>query len=536
MAARSIDMTKLKELIRLRMEHTGIREIGRVLGMDKKTVSKYVNLVEKDPLGLNGLLALDDPVLEHRYTNGNAAFSEPRFKDLAGRLEYITGELQKTGVTLYLLWQEYKKDYPDGYGYTQFCFHVNQHLKSRHLSYVMKPEREGGKEVFVDFTGSKLSYVDRETGEITDCEVFVASLPASDYSFALAVPTQTIDDFVYAINECFRFFGGTPRIIVTDNLKAAVTKADRYEPTINHIMERLADHYGCVVIPARSYHPKDKSNAEGDVRIIYQRVFAPLRNKKYFSIDEINKDVRALTHKHNQTRMQQYGATREERFLAIDQPALRPLTAGPYLIEYETELTVINNSHVYLGRDKHYYSVPYTYIGRKVKVIYTRKMVSVYADGKKIAVHQRDRTPGGYTTDKTHMPSFYDDYTHATPQRYIDRARRASGLLGEIISTIFSSHPDIVPERFYKSCDGLLHLQKTTDPVLFDKACRAALSYNKCNYNFISQMVKTKCAGLPREEPVQEELFPTQDHPNLRGKGYYFTNSNNTTDNGNHLQ
>lgn len=534
MAAKSIDMTKLKELIRLRMEHTGIREIGRSLDMDKKTVSKYVKLVEKDPLGLDGLLSLDDPVLEHRYTNGNAAFSDDRFKDLMGRLEYIAKELQKTGVTLYLLWQEYKQDYPDGYGYTQFCFHVNQHLKTQHLSFKM--EREGGKEIFVDFTGSKPSYVDRETGEVVECEVFVASLPASDYSFALAVPSQTIDDFVYAINECFKFLGGTPKIIVTDNLKAAVTKADRYEPTINHIMERLADHYGCVTIPARACHPKDKPNAEGDVRIVYQRIFAPLRNKTYFSIDEINKDVRMLIHKHNQTRMQQYNATREERFLALEQPALKPLNVGPYLIEYETELTVINNSHVYLGRDKHYYSVPFKYIGKKVKVIYTRELVSIYADGKKIAVHRRDRTPGGYTTDKTHMPSYYDDYAHATPQRYIDRAYRASAMLGEVIRRIFASHPDIVPERFYKSCDGLLHLQKTSDPLVFEKACKAALLYDKCNYPFIGQMVKTKCAGLPGAEHVQEDLFPTADHPNLRGKKYYTSTTKNPTINGNHLQ
>lgn len=521
MAARSIEMSKLKELIRLHKERVSNRKIGRMLGMDKKTVGKYVGLVDKDPLGLDGLLKLDDPVLEHRYTGGNDAYSEKRFQDLSGRLEYITKELGRTGVTLYLLWEEYRRDFPDGYSYTQFCFHVGQHMKAHHLSFVMKESHEGGKEIFFDFTGQKLGYVDRETGEIHECEVFVASLPASDYGFALAVPSQTVDDFVYAINKCFRAIGGVPKIIVTDNLKASVVKADRYEPDINHVMERLADHYGCVVIPARSYHPKDKALVEDQVRLVYRRVFAPLRDRTFYSPEELNGAIGECMLRHNQRRMQQYGCTREERFLAIDQPNLRPLNPDPYQVEYETMLTVGQNSHVYLGRDRHSYSVPYKYIGRKAKVIYTRDIVSVYIDGEKVAVHCRDRRPGAYTTDKKHMPSYYDDYAMASPKRYIERGYRASVLLGKVIERLFESRKNQVPELFYKGCDGLLHLQRTTDPVLFDKACRAAIKYDKCSYGFINQMVRTKCAGLAAGEPVEQDLFPTQDHANIRGRNYY---------------
>lgn len=529
MAAKSIEMSQLKELIRLHKERVSNRKIGRMLGMDKKTVGKYVGLVEKDPLGPDGLLKLDDPVLERRYTGGNAAYSEKRFQDLAGRLEYISKELGKTGVTMQLLWEEYRRDCPDGYGYTQFCFHVGQHMKAHHLSYVMKENREGGKEIFFDFTGQKLSYVDRETGEIHECEVFVASLPASDYGFALAVPSQTVDDFVYAINKCFRSIGGAPKIIVTDNLKASVIKADRYEPDINHVMERLADHYGCVVIPARSIHPKDKALVEDQVRLVYRRVFAPLRNRTFYSLEELNKAIQECMLKHNQRRMQQYGCTREERFLAIDQPNLRPLNPNPYQVEYETMLTVCDNSHVYLGCDKHYYSVPYKYIGKRAKVIYTRDVVSVYIDGEKVAVHCRDRRPGSYTTDKTHMPSYYDDYVMASPKRYIERGYRASVLLGRIIENIFDRHKNQVPEQYYKGCDGLLHLQKVTDPLLFDKACKAALKYGQCSYKFVNQMVRTKCAGLPSEEPVEQDLFPTQEHANIRGRNYYDNTYTTTT-------
>ena len=197
-------MSKLKEVIRLHKEQMSNREISRTLDMDRKTVRKYVSLVDKNPLGPDGLPKLEDPALEARYTAGNAAYSEQRFQDLSKRLEQTIADLHKTGVTMRLLWEEYKKDCPDGYGYTQFCYHVEQHKEAHHLSYVMKENREGGKEIFLDFTGKKLSYVDRQTGEIHECEVFVASLPASDYGFVLAVPSQTVDDFVYAINECFK--------------------------------------------------------------------------------------------------------------------------------------------------------------------------------------------------------------------------------------------------------------------------------------------------------------------------------------------
>jgi len=521
-------MSKLKEVIRLHKEQMSIREISRSLGMDRKTVRKYIHLVDNDPLGLDGLLKLDDPVLERRYTGGNAAYSEKRFQDLSGRLEYIVKELHKTGVTLYLLWEEYKKDYPNGYSYTQFCYHVGQHLKAHHLSYVLTENREGGREIFLDFTGQKLSYVDRDTGEVHQCEVFVASLPASDYGYAIAVPSQTIDDFIYAVNECFKAIGGVPKIIVTDNLKASVIKADRYEPDINHVMDRLAEHYGCVVIPARSLHPKDKALVEDQVRLVYRRVFAVLRNMTFFSLKELNDAIQECMLKHNQRRMQQYTCTREERFLAIDKPKLNTLNPESYQVEYETELTVLENSHVYLGRDKHYYSVPYKYIGKRAKVIYTRDLVSIYIGGEKVAVHHRDRQPGRYTTDKTHMPSYYDDYAQASPARYIQRGYKASNLLGKVIERIFSRNASRVPELFYKGCDGLLHLQKVTDPLLFDKALKAALRYDQCSYHFVNQMVKTKCAGLPSEDPVQPDLFPTQDHENIRGRNYY-DGSNATT-------
>jgi len=522
MAAKGIEMSKFKELVRLHKDKVSNRSIGIALNLNKKTVNKYVKIADEDPLGLDGLLKLDDPVLEHRLKSGNPAYSDLRFDDLSERLDYITKELKRTGVTLYLLWEEYRKSYPKGYGYTQFCYHVKQHLKASNLSWVLKDKHEGGKELYVDFAGKTMNYVDSMTGEIIPVQIFVATLPSSDYGFAMAVHSQKIEDFLYAIEECFHFMGGVPKILVTDNLKSAVTKSDRYQPDINVMMEQFANHYGCVVIPTRPGKPKDKALVENHVKLTYQRVFAPLRDRQFFSIESLNEAILELVKKHNQKRMQQMDVTREERFLAIDKPVLSACRKERFEISYKTELSVMNNSHVYLGRDKHYYSVPYRYITKRVTVIYTRRMFEVYYKGEKIASHLRDTSHGRYSTTPSHLPSYYTQYTLQTPKDYIERAYKANPLLGQIFARLFEGikHP---PEMAYKGCDGLLHLQKTTDRELFDRACKEALSMDKCSYRFIKLLIDSKCAGIYQSELafMQQDIFPSSEHENIRDKSYY---------------
>jgi len=522
MAAKGIQMNTFKELVRLHKDGVSNRAIGRALSLNKKTVNKYVAMADTDPLGLDGLLALEEPVLEHRLKSGNPAYSDIRFEALSERLDYITKELQRTGVTLLLLWEEYKQEVPDSYGYTQFCYHVKQHLKASKLSWVLKDKHEAGKELYVDFAGKTMSYTDTSTGEIVPVQIFVATLPSSDYGFAMAVPSQKIEDFLYAIEECFRFIGGVPKILVTDNLKSAVNKSDRYQPDINTMMSQFADHYGCVVIPTRPGKPKDKALVENHVKLTYQRVFAPLRDRQFFSIDSLNEAIIELVRKHNQKRMQRLDVTREERFLAVDKPLLAKCREERFEVQYRTELTVCNDSHIYLGRDKHHYSVPFKYIGKKVSVIYTRRMLEVYHGGEKIASHLRDTSPGRRTTVKSHLPSYYSDYTLQTPKMYIERAYKRSVLLGEVFSRLFSTIKQ-PPEYAYKGCDGMLHLQKTTDEDIFNLACETALSMDMCNYKFIKNLVESRCAGVYQNElaATDEDMFPSSDHSNIRDKSYY---------------
>lgn len=515
-------MSKIKQVLRHHKDGVKKRRIARLLGLNRNTVGKYIERAEADTLSLEELLHLDDPVLERRLSSGKRAMPDPRFDILSKRLDYITGELErhKSKLTLHRLWQEYCSEEKEHYEYTQFCFHVNQHRKASSLSYVMSEGRTGGEELFVDFAGDKMEYVDMSTGEIMKAEVFVATLPASDYGFAMAVPSQKVEDFLHALGCCLRHIGGVPQVIVTDNLKSAVVKSDRYQPEVGKVMEDFCNHYGCRTVPCRAYKPKDKALVENMVKLVYRHVFAPLRHTMFHSLEEMNSAIRRHMAGFNGKRMAQHPCTREERFLATDKPALRELPQAPFEVMSYTELKVADNSHVYLGRDRHYYSVPYRLIGQRVRVVYTRSMVNVYHEGEKVASHGRDRSPGRYTTVDGHMPSYYKDYAQRSPQRYIDRAALILPSLAEVVSALFSQNPGVPPETFYKSCDGLIHLGKTTAPTLMEKACAVALRTGNCKYRFVLALVRSGCSGVEELER-EPDLFSVSPHSNIRDKAYY---------------
>lgn len=230
--------------------------------------------------------------------------------------------------------------------------------KKESPSTILADIRTGGEKLFMDFAGDTMGYVDMESGEIIQCQAFVATLPASGYGYILFVRSQRTEDFEYAITQCLKHLGGVPKMLVPDNLKAAVARTDRYEPSLNRVMEDMANHYGTVVVPARPVHPKDKSNVERTVRLVYMRVFAELRNEISYSLEELNRAAALKMKAHNQKRMQKHPYTREERFLAIDKPHLMPLPERDFEIVSYTDLKVSSNCCIYLGRDQHYYTVP----------------------------------------------------------------------------------------------------------------------------------------------------------------------------------
>ena len=519
MAGKTKSMSQIKQMLLLKKQNVSNRRAAVLTGMDKETVNNYMRKVRADPLGIDGLLRLDDPVLEHRLKGGNAAYPDRRFDEFKALLPHLEEEMRRKHVTLKLLWEEYRADHPDGYSLTQFRYHYRQNAVAaadNRPSTILKDLYVGGEKAFLDFAGDTLEYVDVQTGEAIRVQTFVASLPASDYGFMLCVPSQRTEDFVYAVTRLFEHIGGVPKILVPDNLKAAVVKSDRYEPSVNRVLEDMANHYGSVVLPARPLHPKDKSLVEDQVKLVYRRVYAELRNRTFHSLEELNKAVAEKMQAHNRKRMQQHPYSREERFLAVDKPNLLPLPESRFEIRCYTDLKVGANCCIYLGRDKHYYSVPYQYVGRQVHVEYTRTLVKVYAEGKLIATHERDYARGRYTTRDEHFASNSREYRGRTPQRYIDRCAGLLPELGRLVELMFLT-PGLPPEMHYRSCDGLLNLQRNTDPEIFRTACQTAIAYGKYNYGFVLRLVESRCAGVvPPTAPA-----PPPGHGNIRGKSQF---------------
>ncbi len=355
-----------------------------------------------------------------------------------------------------------------------------------------------GDKLFVDFAGKKLSYTNIQTGEVVECQVFVACLPYSDYSFVMAVPSQCIEDFIYTLKCCLHEIGGVPKSLVPDNLKSAVIKANRYEPTINRALEDFANHYGTAVVPARAYKPKDKALVENQVNLIYTRVYAKLRNEIFFDIHALNKAIKEKTKAHNQTRMQQKPYSREENFLANEKHLLAPLPVEDFEIKYYRQSTVAKNNHIYLSQDKHYYSVPYIHIGVKTQVIYTRNMVYIYVGGKQIAVHKRDYSQGKYTTKKDHLCSHHQHYLDRSPDYYIQKAKSKGENFHQFITAVFKQNR--YPEQLYRTCDGLFSLQRKTETEKFNKACALSLEYKNYSYRFLTNIIKNNMIDYQQTE------------------------------------
>lgn len=512
MAGKTIVMSKIKQVLRLYQQGISNRQIGISLGIYKGTVNNYIKKLKAGQYNIVDLMRLDDPVLEGLFHPGSPAYLQERFTEFKPLIPYLEKELGRKHVTRKLLWEEYRTEYPDGYGYSQFCYHLSQLLVARKSSAII--DHDPGNKLEIDFAGDTLGYVNRDTGELIKVQVFVAACSFSKYAYAIAVPSQRTDDFLYALGSCLEHLGGVPHIVIPDNLKAAVIKADRYEPELNTLMSDFANYYGFTVIPARPYKPRDKPNTEQSVKLVYQRVYAKLRNHTFFSLEELNKAIIDKVREHNQTRMQRFDHSREELFLAQEQSLLRPLPESPYQIKYYASLIVLANNCIYLARDKHHYSVPFQYIGTRVQIIYTRTLVKIYTNNECVATHQRSISPG-YTSLVEHFGSTHQHQMRRSPDYYIGLATKKSHHLEQLIMRIFQVEK--IPELAFKSCDALLSLQRKTDPKLFDKACDIACQNDLLSYKRLERIIQ-QCA---QEEEINASTVVIPMHGNIRGKEYY---------------
>ena len=516
MAGKTKPMRQIKQLIQMHLNGQGRKAIARKLGISKNTVKSYLDKLKIMDCDATSLLELDEPVLEAKFHAGNPAYKDNnRYDYIKGNFDYFEKELKRTGVTRRLLWEEYRQANPKGYSYTQFCFHFKQQAVAKNPT--MALQHKAAEKLYVDFAGKKMSYIDRETGEIIHCPIFIACLPYSDYGFAMAVRSQSVEDFIYALRTCLESLGGTTELLVPDNLKAAIIKANNYEPTINNVLEDFANHYNTTVLPARVAKPQDKALVEDQVKLFYTRVMAKLRNQQFLDLYSLNKAISTKMLDHNQTRMQQKPYCREEKFLADERPLLKPLPEQPFEVKYYREYKVAKNNHIYLTQDKHYYSVPYRWTGFNTKVIYTRSIVKIYIKGQLVAVHPRNKLPGQYTTVKEHLCSHHRHYLDRSPDYYRNKAKQISENLYKIIDALFNGGRP--PEQNYRSCDGLFSLYRKTNPEIFNKACEIAIECNCYSYKYLLKVIDN-LKKLPKQ-PEEENQKPLPKHDNIRGKEYY---------------
>lgn len=510
MANTRITMRKLKELLRLHYD-AGLsqRAVARSLNLSNSTVHEYIVRFKGSKLAWPLHEAIDDQALERMlFPEVGVAKRREDIPDWG----YVHQELKKPGVTLVLLWTEYKQDHPGGYQYTQFC-ELYSRYASR-LNVTMRQHHKAGEKLFVDYAGQTVPVTDPTSGEVRRAQVFVAVMGASGYTYAEATWSQTLPDWLASHVRAFAFLGGVPELVVPDNLKSGVTKAHRYDPDVNASYRELARHYGTAIMPARAKKPKDKAKAEGGVLLAERWILAVLRKRTFFSLEELNGAIRELLVKLNQRPFKKLPGCRQSAFERLDRPALKALPSVPYELAEWKKARVGLDYHV--EADRHHYSVPYQLVGEQVEVRLTERVIEVLHGGRRIASHQRSHEVGGRTTLREHMPLPHQRYLDWTPERIMAWAERAGYETYCLFQAILADrdHPYVA----HRVCQGIVRLEKEYAIERIEAACKRA---NLVGVTRLESLKSILAHGLDRL-PVAPKSEPEPiRHENIRGADYY---------------
>jgi transposase len=380
----------------------------------------------------------------------------------------------------------------------------------------MHQEYKAGDKLFIDFTGEKLRIIDRITGSIIEKEVFVAILAASQYTYVEATDSQKKEDLIRACENALHYFGGSPKAIVPDCLKSAVTKGNKYEPEINPEFEDFANHYGICPFPARPYEARDKAHVENAVKITYSWIFAALRDKVFHSLEELNEAIRERLEIYNSKKMQKLNVSRKDLFLEIEKRELRPLPIERYEFKTFLKTKIQFNYHVYVREDNHYYSVPYRYRGKYADIILSGRSVEIFLDNIRIASHPRDRRQHVYTTNREHMPPNHRWVSDWNPDKLINWGSSIGVNVEEMIKKVLENIT--YPEQAYKVCLGILNLTKGYGKVRLDRACARALQFMYYSFKGVKRILEKGLDLIEEEEPLFETF---SSHENIRGREYY---------------
>jgi transposase len=509
MPGERLSMRKIREVMRLRFGHgLNQRAIAQSLRLSVGAVNGYLGRARRAGLAWPLRDDLDDERLEALLypPRPDVPIEERPVPDWTA----VHRELRRPNVTLALLWEEYRAGAADGFGYSWFCDLYRAWVGR--LKPTLRQVHLAGDKLFVDFAGHTMEVFDGTTGEVRRAEIFVAVLGASSFIYAEATWSQALPDWIAVHVNVFAFLGGVPRQIVCDNLKAGITRACFYEPLVNRTYADLARHYGTAVIPARPYKARDKAKVEVGVQVVQRWILARLRHHRFFSLCELNAAIRELTVQLNDRTLRGWGTTRRRLFEEIDRPALLPLPQAPYEYAEWKRCRVNLDYHVEIA--KHFYSVPFQLLRQEVDARITAKTVEIFHRGKLVAAHLRSLRRHRPSTVPEHMPSShrrYRDWTH-------ERIQREAAAIGDdtaaLIELILRSRPH--PEQGFRSCVGILGLQKRYGTERLDGACARALALGTRSYSSVAAILKNRQETKPTEDNP-----PGMFHENIRGSDYY---------------
>lgn len=505
-----LPMRKTKEILRLKLEgRLSNRQVGRAVGVSCSTVSDTVTRFHASGMPWPPPETMSDSAFERMlYRPKGEVATDEREPDW----EHVRRELGRKHVTLQLLWNEYKQEHPDGFQYSWFCERYRSWAAK--LDPVMRQEHKAGERLFIDWAGDTVPVSDPDTGEIRSAYLFVAVLGASSYIYAEAAFSLDTDAFLSAHCRLFSFLGGVPQILVPDNLKTGVSRPDRYEPEIARGYSDLAAHYGTAIIPARVRRPRDKAKVEAGVLHAYRHILAPLRNRVFFSLGELNEAIRVRVAAINERPFKKMSGSRASMFLELDSPALSPLPAEPYVHRTRKSARVHIDYHIELAG--HLYSVPHHLVREQVEVVFSDSVVEVYFDGHRVASHVRSHVRGRATTDPAHMPSSHREVASWTPERIESWARQTGPATESLVTAIMSSRNH--PELGFRSCLGILRLAKSHGEDRLEAACARALSCGARSYKSVKSILDNRLDTMPGPTDTPS---PLPVHDNVRGAAYY---------------
>jgi transposase len=505
-------MRMLREVLRLYLAlGMGGRAIGRSCGLSPSTVSNYVGRMKVAKLTWPLPPELDDDAALTRLLFADEGHPQPTRPEPDWPRVHL--ELRKKHVTKQLLWEEYKSEQPEGYQYSQFCDRYARWAVT--LSVTMRQSHRAGEKLFVDFSGDGIDIVDPKTGVCTKAKLFVAVLGASNYTYVEPVFSEDLPTWTECHVHALEFFEGVSEIWIPDNLRSGVKRPNRYEPDLNPTYAELARHYGAAVVPGRVRKPRDKAKVEQGVLLAERWILAALRNRTFFSLDELRQAVKPLLEKLNNRAMRKLKKSRRELFEELERPALKALPARRYEFAVWAQPRVHIDYHVEF--EDHFYSVPYQLVGKQMDLRATVGVVELFLGGRRITSHLRSYEKGRHTTKTEHMPRAHQEHAEWTPTRLIAWAQKTGPATAALVEHILGKN--VHAQHGFRACLGILHLNRRYDPARIEAACERALRMRACTYKSVAAILKN---NLDREQEAGE---PKQDnlplHANVRGSTYY---------------